>query len=56
MDGRSRTGKGVSMSAFGMQITGYTLIGTGILFFLVTQLLLNRWLQAYEAEQGGMKK
>lgn len=52
MDGRTRTGKDVSMSAFVMQITGYTLIGTGIFFFLVTQLLLNRWLQAYKAEQG----
>lgn len=39
------------MSAFSMSLTGYCMIGTGIVFFIVTQILLNRWLQAYEAEQ-----
>ena len=46
----------IYMSAFEMQITGYVLIGTGLVFFLATQLLLGRWLQAYEAEQGGMRQ
>lgn len=41
------------MNAAGMILTGYVLIGTGIAFFTITQLLLNRWLQAYEAEQRG---
>lgn len=41
------------MSAIEMSISGYALIGTGIVFFIVTQVLLNRWVQAYNAEQRG---
>ena len=36
-----------------MSISGYALIGTGIVFFIVTQVLLNRWVKAYNAEQRG---
>lgn len=43
----------IVMDAFSMSITGYTMIGTGIVLFIITQVLLNRWLKAYEAEQRG---
>jgi len=37
-----------------MQILGYTLLGSGVVFFIVSQILLNRWQQSYEAEIGQM--
>lgn len=42
------------MSAFEMSLTGYAMIAAGVVFFIVTQILLNRWVQAYEAEQRGI--
>jgi len=42
------------MSAMTMQILGYTLLGSGVVFFIVSQILLNRWQQSYEAEIGQM--
>lgn len=41
------------MSASVMSLTGYILIGTGVVFFILTQWVLNRWVRAYEAEQRG---
>jgi hypothetical protein len=38
------------MSAMTMQILGYTMLGTGVAFFIITQILLNRWQKSYEAE------
>ncbi|MDO4416950.1 MAG: hypothetical protein Q4C02_01575 [Eubacteriales bacterium] len=42
------------MSAMIMQILGYILLGGGVVFFIVSQILLNRWQQSYEAEIGQM--
>lgn len=42
------------MSAMIMQILGYILLGVGVVFFIVSQILLNRWQQSYEAEIGQM--
>lgn len=42
------------MNAMTMQILGYTLLGSGVVFFIVSQILLNRWQQSYEAEIGQM--
>ena len=42
------------MSAIIMQILGYILLGGGVVFFIVSQILLNRWQQSYEAEIGQM--
>jgi hypothetical protein len=38
------------MSAMTMQILGYTMLGAGVAFFIITQILLNRWQKSYEAE------
>ena len=37
------------MSAMTMQILGYTMLGTGVAFFIITQIMLNKWKQSYEA-------
>ena len=52
-NGSGQSCKGQIMSAIEMSISGYALIGTGIVFFIVTQVLLNRWVKAYNAEQRG---
>ncbi len=38
------------MSAFTMQLTGAFLVGGGLLFFILTQILLNKWERAYRSE------
>ncbi len=39
-----------TMSAFSMQLTGTFLVGGGLLFFILTQILLNKWERAYRSE------
>lgn len=39
-----------SMNAFEMQAAGYVLIAAGTVFFIISQILLGRWLRAYRSE------
>jgi hypothetical protein len=43
-------GRKAAMSAFEMQAAGYVLIAAGTVFFIISQILLGRWLRAYRAE------
>ena len=42
------------MSSAEMQMVGTFLLGSGVLFFIVTQILLNIWERGYRAETRKM--
>lgn len=41
------------MSALAMELTGVFLLAGGVLFFIVSQILLNRWAAGYMSERNG---
>ncbi len=43
------------MSALEMQVTGGLLLVGGVVFFIVSQLLLNTWYKSYNAEMQRMQ-
>jgi len=49
-DTQERSVKEEVMSGMEMQITGGILLAGGLIFFAVSQILLNKWYKSYMAE------